>query len=97
MKQIYSWTNYYIHGGYRPEPWRTETANNYLNFFFYSGATSIKSSLSLYAGIEVLESDMDKLRKNTEKNIKKGVQGVVHIDWLFNPEVAIIKQRKTQS
>lgn len=93
VKQIYSWTNYYVHGGYRPEPWRTETANNYLKGLFYAGVTSVKYSLSLYAGIEVLESDLDKLRTNTEKNIKNGVQGKVDIEWLTQPEVAIIKKR----
>jgi len=93
VKKIYSWTNYYVHGGYRPEPWRTECAINYLKGLFYAGVTSVKSSLSLYAGIEVLESELDKLHINTEVSIKKGVQGKVEIEWLTRPEVAIIKDK----
>lgn len=93
IKQIYSWTNYYVHGGYRPEPWRTETAINYLNNLFYAGQSSNKKYLSLYAGVEILEDDLTNVLKNTERSIKSGENRPVEIRWLNKPEVLIIKNK----
>jgi hypothetical protein len=94
VKQIHSWTNYYIHGGYRPEPWRTETAINYLKNLFYAGKTSEKHSYSysLYAGVEVLECDLPNLMENTEISIRNEIHGDIQINWLTDPELALIKK-----
>lgn len=89
---IHSWTNVYIHGGYRPEPWRTETAVDYLTNLFYSGQTSVKNSYSLFAGVEVLKGDISKVLENTEKSLKNGIEDNVKIIWLNKPEVAIVKK-----
>ncbi|AKQ44690.1 hypothetical protein TH63_02105 [Rufibacter radiotolerans] len=94
IKAIHSWTNVYIHGGYRPEPWRTETALFCLKDLFYSGQTSVKNSFSLYAGVEVLETDLQVLMKNTEEIIRAGNSKPIEIKWLSKPEVAIIKNKK---
>ena len=91
VKQIHSWTNYYVHGGYRPEPWRTETAINYLKNLFYAGKTSEKYSYSLFAGVEVFESDLPKVIENTENSIRYEIHGDIQIKWLANPELALIK------
>lgn len=90
IKNIFSWTHAFIHGGYRPEPWQTETALTYLRSFFYSGETSKSKSCSLYAGVEVQESDLVKLKELTEETIK--AEGEFEIKWLSKPEVAIIKK-----
>ncbi len=90
IEGIHSWTNLYVHGGYRPESWQTETALNYLKPLFYSGETSQKRSYSRYAGVEVKESDLVDLKRNTDRRIKKGVKGEVYIKWLRTPEVAVL-------
>jgi hypothetical protein len=92
IRQIHAWTNYYIHGGYRPEPWRTETAINYLKNLFYAGMTSENKSLSLYAGVEVFEIDLSKIIENTEKSIRQDISGNVQIKWLTNPELCLLKK-----
>ena len=71
IEKIHSWSHYFVHGGYRPEPWRTESALNYLEELFYSGETSLANSLSIYASIEVYEKELDNLKKETEEFIKK--------------------------
>lgn len=90
IKNIYSWTHTFIHGGYRPEPWQTENALTYLRSFFYSGETSKGESYSFYAGIEVQDSKLAELRELTEKTIM--AKGEFEIIWLSKPEVAIIKE-----
>ena len=91
LKKIHSWTNTYIHGGYRPNPWKTETALFYLDKVFYSGKTSNSKSLSTYASVEVKRENLDKLRINTEESIKKDSEGKeVHIEWRNSLEIAII-------
>ena len=97
VERIHSWTNIYIHGGYRPEPWRTETAITYLTELFYSGQTSINNSFSAYAGIEVLEKDLPTIKENTEKSIKDQCKGNVEIRWINMPEVAVIKNTTANS
>ncbi|QHT71175.1 hypothetical protein GXP67_33250 [Rhodocytophaga rosea] len=92
IKQIHSWTNYYIHGGYRPEPWRIETAINYLDNLFFSGNTSNDAYITSYAGVEIFEDDLINLRENTEKSLKEGLTGDVKIKWIRVPEVAMIKR-----
>jgi len=91
IKNIYIWTHTFIHGGYRPEPWQTETALTYLKSLFYSGETSKSKSYSLYAGIEVKESELVKLRELTEKTIMAD-EVEIEIQWLSKPEVAIIRK-----
>lgn len=91
IRQIYRWTNIYVHGGYRPEPWRTENALFCLKNLFYKGQALSSNLLSWYAGIEVLESDLPELLKNTEQLIEKMSNKPVEINWLSKPEVAIIK------
>lgn len=91
IERIHSWTNIYIHGGYRPEPWRTETAISCLTGLFYSGETPIEHSFSRYAGVEVLEGDLPAIREHTERSIKDQCKGEVEIRWLNKPEVAILK------
>lgn len=90
LKLIYSWSNTYIHGGYRPNPWQTETAINYINKLFYVGETSKKNSFSIYASIEVSKEDLTAIKKLTEKSIKKDINGKLKIKWLNKPELAII-------
>lgn len=90
IRKIHSWTNTFIHGGYRPKPWQTETALNNLVELFYSGETTVKNSYSLYAGVEVLESDLPYLLKNTEEVIKNESGKKIEIKWLDKPEIAII-------
>jgi hypothetical protein len=92
IKLIHAWSHYYIHGGYRPAPWRTETAINYLDNLFYSGETSNKRLLSLYAGIEVKEENLEKLKQRTEGTIKNDSISDIKIKWLKQPEIAIIKK-----
>ena len=96
VKLIHSWTHYYVHSGYRPEPWRTETAIHYLNNFFYSGQTSQSNSYSLYAAVEVNEADLEELNRKTEESIKKDAHGDICIRWLSKPEVAVIGKDKTE-
>lgn len=91
VRRIHSWTNLFIHGGYRAEPWRVETALNYLNNLFYKGKSQNTDILSLYSGIEILESDIANIRENTEKSIRNGVSGKVGIKWLDKLEVVVIK------
>ena len=91
IKKIHSWTHTYIHGGYRPEPWKTETALFYLNELFFSGKTSRKKSFSLYAGIELKESELESLKSNTESTIKSLDNSETSVKWAWPPEVAIIK------
>ncbi len=90
VKIIYNWTHYFIHGGYRPEPWRTETAINYLSNLFYTGKTSKPSSFSVYAGIQVKGKDLDNLKITTEESIKSNIVGEINIKWLHAPEVAVV-------
>ena len=92
IKTIHSWTNPYIHGGYRPEPWKTETAINYLNNLFYAGKTTSKNLYSLYASIEVQERDLPKIRESTEMSIRNESRGNIEIEWRLQPEVAIIRK-----
>jgi hypothetical protein len=91
LKTIYSWTHTYIHGGYRPEPWKTETAINYLSLIYYNGETSNVNSYSLYAGIEVNSSELASLKINTEETLtnEAGLKKLF-ISWLSKPEVAIV-------
>lgn len=88
IKNIYTWTHIYIHGGYRPEPWKTECALDYLKHLYYSGETSKMGSYSLYAGIEVLQADISKLKEVTESVIKE--EKKMTIKWLLGHEVAKI-------
>ncbi|MGD8780941.1 MAG: hypothetical protein PVH88_18490 [Ignavibacteria bacterium] len=67
IEKIHNWSHNSIHGGYRPEPWIIETALYLLKDFFHSGKTKIANSHSLHAALEVYESDLEKLRLNTEK------------------------------
>lgn len=89
IKNIYSWTHTYIHGGYRAEPWKTESALDYLNKVYYSGETSINNSFSIYAGIEIRESDLPELKLTTERVCK---ENDLEIKWLTQNEVAILKK-----
>ena len=85
VKHIYSWTNLYIHGGYRAEPWRTETAINYLSSLFNQAENS------LFAGIKVFKSDVPRIKEIAEKHIRfKNDQNEIYIRWRNKPEVAII-------
>lgn len=88
IKNIYFWTHAFIHGGYRPEPWKTECALDYLKYLYYSGETSKKKSYSKYAGIEVLEKDIVELRKVTESVISE--EKNLTIKWISQHEVAVI-------
>jgi hypothetical protein len=90
IKLIYSWSNTYIHGGYRPEPWKTETALNYLKKLFYSGETSKKNYFSIYASIEASKNDLTKIKELTENSLKKGQKGKIEIKWLMKSELATI-------
>jgi|TARA_B110000238_G_C16028402_1_gene396304 hypothetical protein len=90
IKLIYSWSNTYIHGGYRPNPWQTENAINYVKKLFYVGETSKVNSFSIYASVEVLKEDLTTIKKLTEKSIKKDIKGKLEIKWLNKPELAII-------
>lgn len=93
VKNIFNWTHTYIHGGYRAEPWKTETAINYLDSVFYSGQTSNINSFSLYAGVEVDKSNLEELRINTEKtlrNLAEKDKKELFISWLSKPEVATV-------
>lgn len=89
IKNIYSWTHTYIHGGYRAEPWKTELALEYLNKVYYSGETSMKNSFSMYAGVEVCESDLLVLKLTTEHMCK---EKDLEINWLTQNEIAILKE-----
>ncbi|MEQ9289469.1 MAG: hypothetical protein RIG77_21250 [Cyclobacteriaceae bacterium] len=89
IKNIYSWTHAYIHGGYRAEPWKTESVLDYLGNVYYSGETSKKNSFSKYAGVEVIESNLPELKLLTEQVCKKND---LEIKWLIQNEVAIIKE-----
>lgn len=83
----------YIHGGYRPEPWKTETAIDYLSLFFHSGETSNINSYSLYAGVEVNSTALDLLKSNTEQALMREAEKekkVFSISWLNKPEIAIL-------
>lgn len=91
VKRIHSWTNLFIHGGYRAETWRVETALNYLNNLFYKGKSRDNNAFSFYSGVEVLESDIANLRENTEKSIRNGEKGIVEMKWLDKLEVVVIK------
>ncbi len=93
LKTIFSWTHTYIHGGYRAEPWKTETAIHYLESIFYSGQTSNINSFSIYAGVEVDRSKLEELRINTENTIKTLAEKenkTVDIYWINKPEVAVV-------
>jgi hypothetical protein len=90
IKNIYSWTHAYIHGGYRAEPWKTESALDYLKQVYYSGETTKKNSFSIYAGVEVRESDLSELKLITERVICQ--ENNLEIKWLNQNEVAIIKE-----
>lgn len=93
IKTIFNWTHTYIHGGYRAEPWKTETAIHYLESIFYSGQTSNINSFSLYAGVEVDKSNLEELRINTEKtlrNLAEKDKKELFISWLSKPEVATV-------
>ncbi|MDX9855098.1 MAG: hypothetical protein RBS81_15045 [Tenuifilaceae bacterium] len=95
IEKIHSWTHVYIHGGYRAEPWITETALHYLSELFYSGRTSQEASFSSFAGIEVFESDVQELMKRTEIFIKREIDQNAVIIWRTKPEVAYIKGDKS--
>ena len=85
VKNIHSWTNLFIHGGYRAEPWKTETAINYLSNLFNQGENS------LFAGIKVFKSDVPKIKEITERYIRlKEAKNEIYIRWRNKPEVAII-------
>ena len=90
IKKIHSWTNSYIHGGYRSRPWLTENALNYLQELFYAGETSQPQSLSLFAGIKILEIDLEDLLNKTEESIKNKLGKDAEIVWLPKPELAYI-------
>lgn len=91
LKKIYRWTHVYIHGGYRPEPWKTETAINYLSLFFYSGLTTDSNLFSLYAAVEVKATDIESLKANTVKIIEQeAASNTLKIVWTINPEIAIV-------
>lgn len=92
IEKIYTWTHSYIHGGIRAKPWKTETALNYLEEFFYSGKTSQPNSWSLYAGIETEEENLDALKNNTCESLKKQLGQDIKIVWLSKPELAIMKK-----
>jgi hypothetical protein len=95
VEKIHSWTHLYIHGGYRANPWLTETALYYLQGLFYSGKTSQSSSLSLYAGVEIVEIDLQELLKITQDFIKNEIGQDANIIWLIRPEVAYLKNLET--
>lgn len=91
IQKIHSWTHAYIHGGYRPEPWKTETALYCLKNLFYEGANSTNpNSFSWYAGVEVFDYNLDKLKETTDLSLRKDAE--IEIVWLSNPEVAVIKK-----
>lgn len=94
IEKIHTWSHYFVHGGYRPEPWRTECALNYLKDIFYSGETSLANSVSLYASIEIYEKDLENLKRETEEFIKNEIGNDIEIWWLTKPEAAIIKDKK---
>lgn len=96
IELIHTWTHLFIHGGYRPRPWVTETALDYLNEFFYSGITSQETSFSLYAGIEIQETDLQELLQRTHDFIKQDfiknkINQETNIIWLTKPELAYLK------
>lgn len=96
IEKIYSWTNTYIHGGYRPYPWKTETALNYLSNLFYNGETTQMNYYSIYAGVEILESDIPIFKKRVEESLKSYSEDV-QIKWLEDIEVAIINKNKVHN
>lgn len=94
IELIHSWTHFFIHGGYRARPWAIESALAYLNEFFYSGITSQKTSLSLYAGIEIFESDLSEIIQRTQNFLKKEISQDANIIWLSRPELAYMKNHE---
>ena len=92
MKKIHKWSSKYIHGGYRPYPWQTETALNYLQDLFYSGQTLNPQSYSLYAGVEVKKENLQEFKLNIEKTLKGLCKpdDELKIYWRDKPEVAIV-------
>jgi len=92
LKKIHSWSSKYIHGGYRPYPWQTETALNYLQDLFYSGQTSNPNNYSLYAGVEIENENLQKFTLNIKKSLKESYKpnDDLKVFWLDKPEVAIV-------
>lgn len=91
LEKIHCWTHLYIHGGYRARPWITETALFFLDPLFYAGTTTDSKTKSLYAGVEIIESDLTKLLIQTEEFVKKVIGEEVEIIWLKKPEAAYLK------
>lgn len=96
IEKIHSWTHLYIHGGFRSRPWLTENALNCLKELFYSGETSNSQSVSLYAGIEILETDLENLLKKTQESIENELGQDAEIVWLTKPELAYIKNMQNK-
>lgn len=90
IKNIHSWTHTYIHGGYRPEPWKTEYALHYLKDLFFAGKTS--TGFCEFAGIELCEKDLPKLKETTNLVIN-GLNENLNIKWLHRHEVSVIKNK----
>jgi len=92
LKKMHKWSSKYIQGGYRPYPWQTETALNYLQDLFYSGQTSNSQSYSLYAGVEVKKENLQEFKLNIEKTLKGLCKpdDELKIYWRDKPEVAIV-------
>jgi hypothetical protein len=93
IEKIHSWTHLHIHSGYRAKPWVTETALNYLKEFFYSGITSQATSFSLFAGVEIVETDLQDLIKQTEDSIKNELGQDAVIIWRTKPELAYLRNK----
>lgn len=91
VKLIYNWTHVYVHGGYRPDPWKIESALHYLEDFFYSGRTTQSNSVSIHAAIEIHQKDLETVKKQTENIIVNESKGDVKINWLNNLDLAIVK------
>lgn len=90
IAKIHSWTNLYIHGGFRARPWITETALNYLKRLFFEGLTTNSNSDSLYSGIEVDRNMRKSLKHHTSEYIERKLGSDYQIVWLQQPEVAFV-------
>jgi len=93
IEKIHSWAHFYVHGGLRAEPWRTETALYYLNRLNYKGPTSDSRTMSIYASVEANEVDLVDLNAATEESIKNDLGNDVSIKWVAKPEIAVIKSK----
>jgi hypothetical protein len=86
IKNIYKWSHEYIHGGFRPILWKTETALEYLKLLFYEIKTP--NSFSMYGAVEANKSNKNAIKKSTEEGFKKLISGEFTINWSSEPKIA---------